>query len=303
MNRVVSIVVLALFVCAEAIAVEAVKVEAAVDKNTAAIGDRICYTIVISAPKGIEVEFPAIRENIGGFSVRDSDFSKKTFFKKITFIGRYFLDTFEPGKYVIPTFAIKYRYPPETEWSEVQTVEIPVEVESVLRKYPEAVDIRDIKSPVGLPNRYIPLLYALIGVILVLSAAVIYVYLKNRRVAGTVKMASRPPHELAYEKLRALKAKDLPGKGRIEEYYVELSNIVRCYLEERFSLRAPEMTTEEFLSGLKEEEKLSRADKSLLKEFLFHCDLVKFAKYGPSPNEVDLSFQSAEKLVDQTKEI
>ncbi len=282
---------------------EGIEVKAAVDKDIVTIGDKIRYAVTVSAPKGIEVEFPAIEANIGEFSVRDSGFSRKAFFGKITLINRYVLDAFKPGKYTMPELTIKYRRPGETEWKEVKTGEIPVEVESVLAKYPDASDIRDIKGPVGLPSKYTFLLYTLIAIIVALLAAATFMYIRNRRLAKAAEMASRLPHETAYERLRALKAKGLPGKGRIEEYYVELSNIVRCYLEDRFNLRAPEMTSEEFLSGLKEEEKLSRAHKALLKEFLFHCDLVKFAKYGPSPNEMDLSFESAEKLVDQTKEI
>ena len=82
---------------------------------------------------------------------------------------------------------------------------------------------------------------------------------------------------------------------------VELSDIVRRYLENRFNLRAPEMTTEEFLNGVKDNKALSYEHKSLLREFLLHCDLVKFAKYEPPEKEADLSFKSAKELIDQTK--
>ena len=87
----------------------------------------------------------------------------------------------------------------------------------------------------------------------------------------------------------------------IKEIYIELSDIVRHYLENRFILRAPEMTTEEFLDKLKDTDMLSYDQKILLKDFLFHCDLVKFARYGPTEKEIDSSFKSAENLVDQTK--
>ena len=43
--------------------------------------------------------------------------------------------------------------------------------------------------------------------------------------------------------------------------------------------------------------------KELLKEFLSHCDMVKFAKYGPTPLEMLDTFSSAEDLVEQTREI
>jgi hypothetical protein len=98
-----------------------------------------------------------------------------------------------------------------------------------------------------------------------------------------------------------LRAMDLPGKGRIKEYYFRLSDIVRRYLENRFSYRAPEMTTEEFLSAIKDSKEFSNELRGLLKEFLSHCDMVKFAKYGPTPIEILDSFKAAENLIDRTK--
>ncbi|MFC1480537.1 hypothetical protein ACFL5Y_03735 [Candidatus Omnitrophota bacterium] len=94
---------------------------------------------------------------------------------------------------------------------------------------------------------------------------------------------------------------DLPGQGRIKEYYVRLSDIVRHYLEDRFSFRAPEMTTEEFMERVKNSSEMLKKHKELLGDFLSHCDMVKFAKYGPTSLEMLDSFQSAERLVDQTR--
>jgi hypothetical protein len=95
---------------------------------------------------------------------------------------------------------------------------------------------------------------------------------------------------------------DLPGKGQVKEYYTRLSDIVRHYLENRFSYRAPEMTTEEFLSFVRGSSRLAGKHKELLADFLSKCDMVKFAKYGPTPIEILDSFKAAESLVEQTKE-
>jgi hypothetical protein len=86
-------------------------------------------------------------------------------------------------------------------------------------------------------------------------------------------------------------------------YYVELSFIIRRYIEDRFDVRAPEMTTEEFLSKVKDMNVLSDEQKALLKNFLSYCDLIKFAKYGSTYEEMEASFESAKKFIGQTKEI
>jgi len=95
---------------------------------------------------------------------------------------------------------------------------------------------------------------------------------------------------------------DLISKGQIKEYYYRLSNIVRHYIENRFKLMAPERTTEEFLAEMTVTERLTEDHKELVGNFLEHCDMVKFAAYGPDSREIENSFNSAKKLVDETRE-
>jgi hypothetical protein len=98
-------------------------------------------------------------------------------------------------------------------------------------------------------------------------------------------------------------AMDLISKGQIKEYYYRLSNIVRHYIENRFKLMAPERTTEEFLAEMMVTGKLTEDHKELVGNFLEHCDMVKFAAYGPDSREIENSFNSAKKLVDETREV
>jgi len=116
-----------------------------------------------------------------------------------------------------------------------------------------------------------------------------------------ILVPQRPAHKIACEALVALQQKEYPRRREWNRYYTELSDIVRRYLENRFNLRAPEMTTEEFLNSVKDNKVLSYEHKSLLRDFLSHCDLVKFARYEPDEKEASLSFESAKRLIDQTK--
>ena len=160
--------------------------------------------------------------------------------------------------------------------------------------------LRDIKGPVYFPvNYFFIILIAVLLALFLLALAVRY-FLKKRK--NPPKKVIKSAHQLAYEALEALRARNLPASGKVKEFYFELSDIARHYLENRFTLRAPEMTTEEFLHTLGESTKLTDSHKALLKEFLNHCDLVKFAKYGPTRDEIDTSFKAARKLVDETKD-
>lgn len=111
-----------------------------------------------------------------------------------------------------------------------------------------------------------------------------------------------PAHETAFKALQELTNKAYLKTGKVREYYFELSDIVRHYVENRFQLRAPEMTTEEFLTTLKDSKILNAEQKILLKDFLSHCDMVKFAKYLPDEKESESSYESAKRFIEETKE-
>ena len=63
------------------------------------------------------------------------------------------------------------------------------------------------------------------------------------------------------------------------------------------------MTTEEFLDSLKSSNSLSQEQKSLLKDFMGSCDLVKFAKYAATKLEADLVNTAAAKFIEETKDV
>ena len=164
-----------------------------------------------------------------------------------------------------------------------------------------ASDIQDIEGPVNLRRKW-PIYTIIISVVvfLLIIGLLVYFLRKKKKKKADISLR-RPAHELAYEMLENLKKKNLIKQHKIKQYYFELSLIVRHYLENRFDITAPEMTTEEFLLKIKGSKELFSIHREPLKAFLSHCDMVKFAKYGPNDSEIDLSFQSAKKLVDQTK--
>jgi hypothetical protein len=164
--------------------------------------------------------------------------------------------------------------------------------------------IRDIKPPVYFRANYAFLLLAIAALVLLLMAFFFWLYIKKHRKnkTGSNDAPKLPAHEIAYTQLKELKSKSLPEFGLVKEYYFRLSAITRYYLENRFSFRAPEMTTEEFLEAMRDFALFSGKQKNTIKEFLNHCDMVKFALYSPSKKEIDDVFSIATRLIDETKE-
>ena len=161
-------------------------------------------------------------------------------------------------------------------------------------------DIKEISGPIN-PRSLLSLYVIAILLAVILAAFIIIRYLKRRREHDKALPPPTPAHELAFKALRELKRKNYLQKGKTQDYYFELSDIVRHYMENRFTLRAPEMTTEEFLYDLKNSDVLNPEQKSLIREFLSQCDMVKFARYLPAESESESSYNSAEKLVEQTR--
>jgi len=136
--------------------------------------------------------------------------------------------------------------------------------------------------------------------ILALAAGAYFLW-KRRRKAEEETVPPVPPHEQAYEALEKLLREDLLTQGQVKLFYLRLSNILRHYIEGRFSLRAPERTTEEFLIDLRAGDDFSAEQKALLRRFLEHCDLVKFAKHDPTRAEIDQSVDACRNFIDETK--
>ena len=162
-----------------------------------------------------------------------------------------------------------------------------------------AQDIRDIKPPVELPPNHV-LFYSLGFLLASIALAVLARYFLKRKPPKPINLPRKTPRQIAEERLNDLKKQNLPGRGLVKEYYTALSDIVRRYIEDRFDIRAPEMTTQEFLWCLNDSAELDDRQKTILKDFLNACDMVKFAKYRSSPAEMEQSFIFAKSLIDET---
>ncbi|MCP4652050.1 MAG: hypothetical protein GY858_01520 [Candidatus Omnitrophica bacterium] len=159
------------------------------------------------------------------------------------------------------------------------------------------VELKDIKGPINFGLNYAWLIALII--LAVIGVVVFFIIKKHRKKEKPLDIKPKiPAYVLALEALDRLKNKNLS----VVPYYVELSLIVRTYLEDRFDIRAPEMTTEEFLFYLVSFDSIGVENKNMLKDFLNHCDMVKFAKYDPQTEEMEKSLSCAYKLIGDTSE-
>jgi hypothetical protein len=160
-------------------------------------------------------------------------------------------------------------------------------------------DIRGLKGPVEVPRDWEGYLWML-GFLLAGIALLIWNrFMRELRQRLFTKSQPKPvpPHVRARQRLHA--ALRYISDPRL--FCFEVSETLRVYLEERFRLRAPESTTEEFLLQLQTSTALSSDQKQSLAAFLQSCDLVKFARFEPTEDALRELHESALRLVDETQ--
>jgi len=281
-----------------------ISVESRVDRSKILIGDVIRYSVIITHDEDVKIQSPSLAANLGSFEIRDYKvLEPRQEDNQIIEQTDYMISTFEIGEFEIPPIEIGYTVGSDTTLQTIKSEPITITVESL--NPDEAGDIRDIKFPLEPPRDYkkiiLSALLALFGILFILG--IIY-YLKRRREGKSLiprrEKPPRPAHEEALEALEKLVQSDMLEKGQVKQYYSELSEIIRQYIERRFFIIALEMTSSQLIDAMHQEE-IDPEYIEMMREFLDVCDLVKFAKYIPTDEENKKTTQIAFDFVDRTK--
>lgn len=286
-------------------------IKTTINRHRILVGDRIRYKAEISSRLDLEIEFPKFKDNkIGECEIKDSgkEIKRRFFGGNRIYINWLDLTSYYIGKRKIPPIEIKYREirpslrlansanevseKGEGNWKALKTEELFLTVESVLPRNVRLYDIKDIKGPIY------PFSFLKLAMWMIAAAIIVFVLIKLFKKLRKRK-PPKTPSQIAIEELEAARA-EFSRTGSVKDYYVGISDAVRRYIEVVFSLRAPEMTTQEFLATISGSMKLSAAYKDLLTGFMEACDLVKFAKHAPSRDEIESVFTTAKKFIEET---
>ena len=109
----------------------------------------------------------------------------------------------------------------------------------------------------------------------------------------------RPPWELAFEELAALKGLELLRAQQFADFYARVSDTVRKYLGGRYGYDGLECTTREAIEAL-QRQAISQSIFDSISQFLTQADLVKFARLTPSEPECVAALHDAETIVTAT---
>ena len=267
------------------------------------LGDLLVLSLTVEAEAGVAVEMPAFGDALGRFAI--VDFTPR---QEVAAAGgtvasqRYTLQAPMSGRQRIPRLRIEYRDERPGQNArprELLTDELGFEVASVL---PAGAIVDELRPPrPALAERQGPWLQRhwpwLAAGLVALGAAIGGAIYWLRHAAERARVTA---YDRALSRLDRLQRQGLPDSSHLDAWYVELSDIVRRYIEARFGLRAPELTTEEFLLQAGRSVDLSKAHRELLSAFLERCDRVKFARYSPATDESREALQLARRFLDET---
>lgn len=202
-------------------------------------------------------------------------------------IKKYGLTQFDSGKYLVPKLPVIING--KKVFSDSIKIEISdVKVDTLKQKMYDIKNIIPVKSDFG--NWWI---YLLILLGLAVIGYFVYRFIKNKKTEEKpVVVEFKSPIEKATTLLQQLEKKELWQKGEIKNYYSELTDIARNYIEEEIQIPAMESTTSELIEGLRnaakqKKLKLSAETVENLEKVLKQADLVKFAKVKPLDFEIE----------------
>ena len=282
-----------------------VTVDATIDSTQIFIGQRVGITLEVSADANKLVELPQfdslqqITPGVEVLSCSDADTSRINDGKRIVVTKRYIITSFDSALYYLPPMQVKVDDQPYESKSlalKVYTFDVDtLHTDSIFGAKPPML------PPFAWEDWNSPLWFSLI--VLILTVVLIYVAVRlkdNKPIIRRIKLKPRiAPHKAAMMKIEQIKEEKIWQKEDSKEYYTQLTDTLRQYINERYGFNAMEMTTPEIIEHLQEvndEQAISE-----LRELFETADLVKFAKYSTLINENDRNLVNAIEYINSTK--
>lgn len=280
-----------------------VKLTVMVKPKNPRLGDLMRLELTAEATRGVEVTMPDFGEALGRFLIVHQKAERSATGDKVIQKHIYTLQAPMSGRQRVPSLRIEFvdgRKGQSDETKELLTEDFTIEVQSVTPDGEVATKLKPARGtlkPHAKPGWFVRnWIFLALGTALLLIAVAFYLW--TREAAQRKRISA---YEVAIGRLTALEASGMPGPDEADEWYVDLSSVVRRYLEDRFALRAPELTTEEFLREARRSGALTDAHRGLLSSFLEGCDRVKFAAYHPEESESREALDSARSFVEETR--
>jgi hypothetical protein len=284
-----------------------IRITSAPDTSVILIGDQTGFTVTAEIPSGLSAGMNSAGDTLAGKIVvlrRDPRDTIRLADGSVRITDRYVITSFDTGTYSIPPFFAER-----------------ISGDSLIRYFSEYSSLKVLRPDIALqdttdvifdivPPRTAPVTFSEVLpwiIIVLIAAALVYLlarYLPRNPLKRFVRPVPppEPAHIIALRELQALRGEELWQKGEVKEYYSRLSDILRRYIDNRFGISSPELTTDETVRMLHRAAVTSGGQMDLVKEVLSLSDMVKFAKYVPDSGVHETSYGNALRFVEETRE-
>lgn len=280
------------------------KVTSSLDSTKIKIGEQMNYKVLVEADSTSLVVFPEGQTFAPLEMVEASEVDTIINQDKFNLIKKYALTQFDTGHYTIPRQKILIN--DKTFFTDSLKIEVnTVVVDTIKQKLFDIKPIVEVEKK-ETSNWFIYLLCGLL-VLLIIGGLIYWFVFRKKPLTDEEKVALLPPYDRAMLELKKLDESKYLIKAEYKDYYSDLTNIVRSYIEEDVHISALESTTDELidkLEMLKDSGSLD-IDENTIKQFqkvLKTADLVKFAKSTPESNVIENDRKTIEQIVVKTKE-
>ncbi|WP_340199464.1 BatD family protein [Ascidiimonas sp. W6] len=279
------------------------RIKTSIDSTTIKIGEQINYQINVEIDTTAQVVFPETKL-FGALEVIES-FETDTIpgLDKYRLIKKYGLTQFDSGNYTIPKLKVLINN--KTYLTDSLTVRVnDIAVDTTQQKMYDIKPIVKVTKSYSDWWKYVLGILAFLGIV---GALIYWFVFRKKPMSEEEKVALLPPFDRAMMELKKLEESKYLIQSEYKQYYSELTEIVRAYLEEDVHISALESTTDELITKielLKDSGNLKIEDDTInsFKRILQTADLVKFARSKPEMKTADADRKAIEEIVIKTKE-
>jgi hypothetical protein len=289
------------------IVAQQIKASASLDSTNILIGDQIKMFLRLDKPVGVDATFPAIGDTISKFIEVINKLGIDTIDTENenieTLVQTLIITSFDSGSYYIPNYWFRFEVDGLVDSTPSNSLQLNVHTMAI----DTTMGPTDIKMPYDAPLSLKEVMPYILGVILIGAIVFFILYSikrkkQNKPIFSIPTKPKEPAHIIALRELDRIKGEKIWQKEKLKQYYSEVTEAIRVYIEDRFEIPAMEQTSDETINAFRAKNDLLN-EKSFknLSQMLLLADMVKFAKYTPLPDDHSKTLSDSYLFINDSK--
>lgn len=283
-----------------------VTVEARIDSLQMLVGQQTGITIDVSCDGKATVELPTYQKGqqlapgVELVEMMAADTTKLDDGHRMQVTRKYIVTAWDSSFYYIPPMKVRVNnkeYLTKNLALKVYTLDVDT------LHYDQYFGPKDVMDAPFSWDDWKPVIASLVLILLLsgLAAYLIYILRTGKPLIHIVRRKRKEPaHKVALTAIERIKMERTWAQEDSKEYYTQLTDTLRTYIQERYGFSAMEMTSGEIIERLTQEN--DEEALAELRELFQTADLVKFAKWTTLINENDANLMTALEYINQTKQ-